>query len=736
MFLRVGVLGLAILGSVVAAAAQPIVIYEDTVLAAGFEDWSWAAHDLENASPVASGAASISFEPDAWQGLYFHSTIARSVAVHDRLRFVIHGGPSGGQALLVSLQLGESTLGQAGLDGFVAGASVPAGSWAEVVVPFAALGADPTALWDGLILQAGTGGDQAAVSVDEVELLPDSTPPPPPATVGVAVDPALDRRPIDPRIYGVNFGALSLHDELRFPVRRRGGNATTRYNWQIDVHNTGSDYFFQNIPAPDPGTLPHGSAADRFHDETFAHGGEPIETVPLLGWTPRSDGRIKRWGFSVAAYGAQDQVECDLYSLPPEWCSHDSGNGRCESAPSPSQTYCVSGRIVGNEPGDTSESIASGFVTDWLEHVASRVGSASEGGVRLWSLDNEPMLWYETHRDVAPAPLDYDGLWQRTVAVAGAIKAADPAAETLGPVVWGWCAYFTSAADWEVSPSCLDGPDRQAHGGLSLLAWYLEQVCAHEQTTGVRLVDYLDVHYYPQGGVAGLSGGDSGEDAATAARRLRSLRELWDPSWVAESWIGAPVELIPRMRRLIDDHCPGTGLAITEYRWGTDDGPSSALAHAEALAIFGREGVDIATRWVAPEPGTRVVDSFRLYLDYDGAGSQVLGESVRATADDPDDVGAYAVAAPGGRLLVLLFNRDTTTRQAEVAIAGGAAGDGRLFRFAPASPLAELGPVSIAAGVLSLELPPRSASLVELPLALFADGFESGDTAAWSAAVP
>ena len=553
--------------------------------------------------------------------------------------------------------------------------------------------------------------------------------------VSVAVDPALDRQAIDPRIYGVNFGALALHQELHFPVRRRGGNATTRYNWVIDVHNTASDYFFQNIPAPDPGTLPHGSAADVFHDQTFAHGGEPIETVPLIGWAPRSDGRIKRWGFSVADYGPQDQVECDLYDPPPPWCSNDSGNGRCESVPNPS-AFCVDGRIAGNDPGDTSEPIGPTFVTGWLAHVASRVGTAGEGGVRLWALDNEPMLWYETHRDVAPVPLDYDGLWQRTVEIAGAIKAADPAAETLGPVVWGWCAYWTSAADWQVSPTCLDGPDRQAHGGLPLLAWYLEQVCAHEQTTGVRLVDYLDVHYYPQGGVAGLGPGDSGEDPTTSARRLRSLRELWDPDWVAESWIGEPVELIPRLRGWIDDHCPGTGLAITEYRWGADNGPSSALAHAEALAIFGREGVDVATRWVAPEPGTRVVDSFRLFLDYDGGGSRVVGESVRAVSGDVEDVGSYAVVTPEARLILLLFNRDVAARQAEVTIAGGAHGDGRLFRFDAANPLAEIGPVPIAAGGFSLALPARSASLVEIPLAIFADGFESGDTTAWTTSTP
>jgi len=107
------------------------------------------------------------------------------------------------------------------------------------------------------------------------------------------------------------------------------------------------------------------------------------------------------------------------------------------------------------------------------------------------------------------------------------ISSSPPAASRSGSArsndVWGWCAYFTSAADWQGSPTCLDGPDYQGHGGQPLMAWYLDQVCAYQQQPGVRPVDFLDVQYYPQGdGVDGL-GGD-GEDPATSARRLRALR--------------------------------------------------------------------------------------------------------------------------------------------------------------------------------------------------------------------
>ena len=53
------------------------------------------------------------------------------------------------------------------------------------------------------------------------------------------------------------------------------------------------------------------------------------------------------------------------------------------------------------------------------------------------------------------------------------------------------------------------------------------------------------------------------------------------------------------MKAWIAARYPGTKLALTEYNWGGDTGVSSALAQAEALAIFGREGVDLATRWVS-----------------------------------------------------------------------------------------------------------------------------------------
>src|SRR6476660_9370697 len=90
------------------------------------------------------------------------------------------------------------------------------------------------------------------------------------APVTVNVDPSADRHPISQQIYGVNFGSTAQANRLHWPVRRWGGNATTRYSWQDDVSNRASDYLFYNIPEsnPHPENLPNGSAADVFVDQT------------------------------------------------------------------------------------------------------------------------------------------------------------------------------------------------------------------------------------------------------------------------------------------------------------------------------------------------------------------------------------------------------------------------------------------------------------------------------------
>lgn len=218
-----------------------------------------------------------------------------------------------------------------------------------------------------------------------------------PATVTVAVDPTADRHAVSPLIYGVSFGSDAQAARLQWPLRRWGGNSTSRYSWQDDISNHASDWFFYSIEEANanPAALPDGSAADHFVDVTRAAAGQPLVTLPMLGWAPID--RERRWGFSVAKYGAQQATECTATGNA-SWCNADAGNGnRPNGTP-----------ITGNDPRDTSRAVDPTFDTAWMAHLAGRTGTAAQGGVRFFALDNEPMLWNSTQRDVHPLPTTYD----------------------------------------------------------------------------------------------------------------------------------------------------------------------------------------------------------------------------------------------------------------------------------------------------------------------------------------
>jgi hypothetical protein len=494
-------------------------------------------------------------------------------------------------------------------------------------------------------------------------------------------------------IYGMNFAAENLAADIDLPVHRMGGNATTRYNWQHDTSNHASDWYFENIPEdnPNPSALPNGSASDKFVEQDRRTNTKTILTMPLIGWTPKA--RAYACGFGVAKYGAQQSVD--------PW-RPDCGNGILSNG----------NKITNNDPTDTSVAIGPQFVQDWIAHLQANYGSAANGGVKFYNLDNEPMLWDDTHRDVHPTPTSYDEMRDRTYQYAAAIKQADATAKTLGPVVWGWTAYFYSALDWAPGGSWWNNPqDRNAHGGQPFIEWYLDQMRAYEQQHGVRLLDYLDVHYYPQASGVSLSGAGS---ASTQALRLRSTRSLWDTTYSDESWIGEPVYLIPRLRAWRDAHYPGTQLAITEYNWGALDNINGALAQADVLGIFGREQLDLATLWDPPTAAQPGAYAFRMYRNYDGQHHKFGDVSLPATSSAPGQMSIYAARRTRDHALTfLVINKNTTDTSATVTLNGLTNATAHVFRYSAANlnAIVPQADQTISSGAFTATLPASSITL-------------------------
>lgn len=267
-----------------------------------------------------------------------------------------------------------------------------------------------------------------------------------------------------------------------------------------------------------------------------------------------------------------------------------------------------------------------------------------------------------------------------------------------------------------------DPPDRPARDGLPFATWYLRQMRAYEQAHGGRVLDYFDMHFYPQApGVAFGGGGDP----ATNALRLRSTRALWDPSYVDESWIGTPVRLVPRMRELVAANYPGTRTAVTEYNWGALDHVNGALAQADILGIFGREGLDLATLWAPPAPDDPGAYAFRMYRDYDGRGGRFGDVSVEATSTDQDRLAVYgAERTADGALTLMVVNKSGTAQTSPLRMFGRGAGTAQVYRYgaadltaitrAPDQPVA-LMPSGAADAGFTHTFPADSVTLFVLP---------------------
>ncbi len=402
---------------------------------------------------------------------------------------------------------------------------------------------------------------------------------------------------ISPLIYGIAFGD-DAWPRLGATARRWGGNRSTRYNWETHFDNAAQDWFFENHAAP-----PYAE----FLAKSAAHQALNALTIPMLGWVAK-DGTS--YSFPVSVYGPQSKTD--------PWRS-DVGSGQTAAGVN----------IPPGPPTRTSVEAPAEWAKRWVSAIRANDAKTGKRSVYEYILDNEPMLWSTTHRDLRPDPLGYDELLDRTVQYGSAIREADPDAVIAGPAEWGWSNYFFSAKD--LAGKVPLHADRTAHGDAPLIEWYLRKLHEHEQKSGTRVLDVLDLHYYPQESNV-YGGGAGGTDRETQLMRLRSTRSLWDETYVDESWINAAIRLLPRMKEWVDADYPGRGISIGEWNFGGEKDITGALATAEALGRFAQFGVTSAFYWTAPPPGSPSTFAFLAYRNFDGKGGHFLDWYVPTTA--------------------------------------------------------------------------------------------------------
>ncbi|HVN19645.1 MAG TPA: glycoside hydrolase family 44 protein [Dongiaceae bacterium] len=553
--------------------------------------------------------------------------------------------------------------------------------------------------------------------------------PSPAGTTGVSVtiDVLKNRHTISPYIYGGAFpkDAPTITDS-DLSVVRWGGNATSTYNWKLGTDNADNDWYFEDFAFS---ALNNSADSDstQFIKDVQAAGSNPLMTMVMLPCVAQSAetstqqggaSNNNHWSFPLTSWTSQ--CGFDPYnSNAGDGLMSDCSTQITAKASDLNNTYFP---LLDGPPkaGDPSNSV---YRNQWAAALATAFGSTASCPIpyfpsliscHFYDMDNEIDIWGGTHRDIHPNAAGYDELASTYASQANNLKGWDPAAVRLGPVSCCWWFYWNGA----------NSNDKNAHGGVDFLSWWINQVYWTDQISGARSLDMFDIHAYPDG--PDMSNYTQAQKQAMA---VSIYRDYWDPTFTSPSSTinqqyttqiqpnhAIPFR-IPRMRAIVNSIYPGTPLAITEwsaeFAGATDF--STALGDADAYGILGRERVSLSTRWVAPDPANPNYQALKLFTNYDGSHSKFGTTSIEATHNaDPSLFSVYAALNSSG-MTILVLNKDPgSAAQVTFTTTGfSATGTQTAYTLSQSSPNSL---VSTAGSWSSTQtFPPYTATLLVVP---------------------
>lgn len=487
------------------------------------------------------------------------------------------------------------------------------------------------------------------------------------------------RTSISPYIYGVNeYGNANNLKNVSATAVRQGGNRYTGYNWETNYSNAGEDWL--NSSDTNIGDVANGPA---YAAQKLSENCQKYE-VPY-----------KMTTLQMAGYVAADKNGTVLES---------------EAAPS-SRWNTVAFRKDGelSMTPDLDDGVV--YMDEYVNYLVNTLGDATtETGIQGYSLDNEPVLWNDTHPLLHSAEVTNSELVSKSIELARVVKEIDPHAEIFGPAFWGMlpCIQISETdTDWQA-----------VKGNYNwYMDYYLDQMAQAEETYGTRLLDVVDVHYYAQ---------DCSNDAAI----LQAARSLYDPDYQENSWLqpyfGDYFPFLTRLQESIDTYYPGTKLAISEYNLAnisdeinTGKSVVSAIAEAEALGAFAMNDVYLATYWGTLSECPYVEAAMNLYTNYDGEGASFGDTLVEAKTDDLSKAAAFAAieGTDDSEVTLVLSNKSTTENEnATITLSGTATNYQSAVVYAVTQDSSDIKIIDVQNGVtnnaVEITLPPLSVAQI------------------------
>jgi hypothetical protein len=267
-----------------------------------------------------------------------------------------------------------------------------------------------------------------------------------------------------------------------------------------------------------------------------------------------------------------------------------------------------------------------------------------------WNMDNEPEVWSSTHDDIATSALTAEMYVQKYFAVAKTARAKVPNIKLAGPVStneWQWY-------NWENSKIAYKGSN------YSWMEYFIKRVGEEQQATGIRLLDVIDLHFYP---------GTANDPATT----LQLHRVWFDTQYDYPGANGVKVTgpggwdasitkeyIFERCNQWLNQYIGSNhkvSFSLSEYGAiansdGTEDPNIIACWYASHLGVFANHNIEFFTPWDWYKGQWEVLHLF----------SNKFGKfSNLASSSNEDTLSAYSsLSLNGDSLIIALVNRDQT----------------------------------------------------------------------------
>ena len=277
----------------------------------------------------------------------------------------------------------------------------------------------------------------------------------------------------------------------------------------------------------------------------------------------------------------------------------------------------------------------------WVENKASQ----PFGGKIYYKLDYRPESWRDNFPAIQKERLRYDEIVQMSVDYFKAVKELAPEALTFGPGIEG----LRSLKDLKGAPDYFRG---------YFLDYYLKKLNAASKKSRRRLLDVLDINWTPKG----LSG----------TERIHASRAFWDPFYevIDANGVRQRPNLIQRLQTKIDRYYPKTLIAFSEYDLGGGEDISGALATADSLGAFGKNGVYAAAMTANSKAKPYNQKVFELFQNFDKKGNGFGNISFYTHSSDPQKASIYASfsSQKPEQLTAIVINRSSESTFASFEI--------------------------------------------------------------------